>query len=155
KDESTTVLPHELRRRNSVSHTDTRADESVQLTADSRAFVNHGFTGLTTAAASLILVVLAAVATFLLTESWPAITNAGGTLAPQVSWIKPEEHESVIEIIGYLVFGTVLMATIALLTATPLPIGIALFISHYAPRQLAAGLGYLIDLLAALPSVVY
>jgi len=138
-----------------VSQTDTRADESVQLTADRRAFVNHGFTALTTAAASLILVVLAAVATFLLTESWPAITNASGTLAEKVSWIKPEAGESLIQIIGFLVFGTILIATIALLIATPLSIGIALFISHYAPRKLAAGLGYLIDLLAAIPSVVY
>ena len=56
---------------------------------------------------------------------------------------------------GYLVFGTVLISGIALLIATPLSIGIALFISHYAPRRLAAGLGYLIDLLAAIPSVVY
>ena len=37
----------------------------------------------------------------------------------------------------------------------PVAIGIALFISHYAPRRLAAGLGYVIDLLAAVPSVVY
>ena len=52
-------------------------------------------------------------------------------------------------------FGTVLAAAIALLLATPLAVGIALFISHYAPRRLAATLGYLIDLLAAVPSVVY
>ena len=44
---------------------------------------------------------------------------------------------------------------IALLIATPLSIGVALFISHYAPRRLAVPLGYLIDLLAAVPSVVY
>ena len=44
---------------------------------------------------------------------------------------------------------------VALLIAAPLSVGIALFISHYAPRRLAAGLGYLIDLLAAIPSVVY
>lgn len=138
-----------------MTKTDARAAERFQLTADRRALVNHSFTGLTVAAASLILIVLAAVATFLLTESWPAITDASGDLAERVSWIKPEAGESLIEIIGYLVFGTVLIATIALLIATPLSIGIALFISHYAPRKLAATLGYLIDLLAAIPSVVY
>ena len=45
--------------------------------------------------------------------------------------------------------------SLALLIATPLSIGIALFISHYAPRRLARTLGYVIDLLAAIPSVIY
>lgn len=44
---------------------------------------------------------------------------------------------------------------LALGIAVPLALGIALFISHYAPRRLAQGLGYVIDLLAAIPSVVY
>ncbi|WP_312717613.1 phosphate ABC transporter permease subunit PstC, partial [Mobilicoccus sp.] len=57
--------------------------------------------------------------------------------------------------IAPLLFGTVLSAVIALLIATPLAIGIALFITHYAPRRLAQALGYLVDLLAAVPSLVY
>src|SRR5690606_11359355 len=43
----------------------------------------------------------------------------------------------------------------ALLIATPIGIGVALFISHFAPRKVAGPLGYLIDLLAAIPSVIY
>ena len=39
--------------------------------------------------------------------------------------------------------------------AVPLSLGVALFISHYAPRRLAQGLGYIVDLLAAVPSVVF
>jgi phosphate transport system permease protein len=61
-------------------------------------------------------------------------------------------------IAGYiwpLTFGTVLAAMIALLIASPLSVGVALFISHYAPRRLVGPLGYLVDLLAAVPSVVY
>jgi phosphate transport system permease protein len=54
-----------------------------------------------------------------------------------------------------LVFGTVLAAVLALLLATPLGVAIALFISHYAPRRLAQGLGYLVDLLAAVPSIIF
>jgi phosphate transport system permease protein len=54
-----------------------------------------------------------------------------------------------------LVFGTLWAATLALIAAIPVSIGIALFISHYAPRRIAAPLGYLVDLLAAVPSVVY
>ena len=48
-----------------------------------------------------------------------------------------------------------LAAILALLFAVPVSLGIALFISHYAPRRLAQGLGYVVDLLAAIPSVVY
>ena len=57
--------------------------------------------------------------------------------------------------VGPLVFGTVWAAALALLMAVPLAIGIALFISHYAPRRLAQCLGYIVDLLAAVPSVVF
>jgi phosphate transport system permease protein len=54
-----------------------------------------------------------------------------------------------------IVIGTLIAAVIALVIATPIAIGVALFISHFAPRGLAAGLGYVVDLLAAIPSVVY
>jgi phosphate transport system permease protein len=53
------------------------------------------------------------------------------------------------------VFGTIWAAFLALVIATPLAVAVALFTSHYAPRSLAAPLGYFIDLLAAVPSVVY
>ncbi|MDK6230823.1 hypothetical protein QP123_11465, partial [Streptococcus agalactiae] len=53
------------------------------------------------------------------------------------------------------VFGTLLGSGMAMLMAVPVAIGIALFISHYAPKKLAQTLGYLVDLLAAIPSVIY
>jgi len=138
-----------------VTITEAPAVEDVPLSAHTESFANKGFAGLTVFSASLILVTLAAVATFLLTEAWPAITDTSGALAAKVDWIKPDDGQSLIQIIGFLVFGTVLISAMALLIATPLSIGIAVFISHFAPRRLAAGLGYLIDLLAAIPSVVY
>ncbi len=131
------------------------AEEAAPLTAKRESIADKVFAGLSGVSASLILVTLAAVATFLLVEAWPALTDTAGELASRVEWITPERGESLIQVIGFLVFGTVLISTIALLIATPLSVGIALFISHYAPRKLAAGLGYLIDLLAAIPSVVY
>lgn len=94
-----------------------------------------------------ILVVLAAVAIFLIVQSIPALTATPGEISPSGldlwQYILP------------LVFGTVWAAAIALAIAVPISIGIALFISHYAPRRLAQSLGYVIDLLAAVPSVVY
>jgi phosphate transport system permease protein len=110
------------------------------------------FAGLSTGAGALILVVLAAVAGFLLLEAWPAITAPAERLT-SISWI-PDDG-SLLTYVGPLIFGTLVAAVLALLLAVPVAIGIALFISHYAPRRLASALGYVVDLLAAIPSVVY
>jgi phosphate transport system permease protein len=101
----------------------------------------------------LILVVLAAVAAFLIAQAWPAISTDPVELADRIQWI--EEGQSLLGYVGPLVFGTILAALIALVIATPIAVGVALFISHYAPRRLATSFGYIIDLLAAIPSVVY
>jgi phosphate transport system permease protein len=57
--------------------------------------------------------------------------------------------------VGPFAFGTVYASIIALVVAVPIAVGIALFISHYAPRRVALALGYIVDLLAAVPSVVF
>ncbi len=104
------------------------------------------FAGLATGAGILILLVLAGVAAFLLAEGIPAIIAA------------PEDVPGGNGFIAFawpLLFGTLLAAVIALLVATPFAVAVALFISHYAPRRIAQTLGYLVDLLAAIPSLVY
>jgi phosphate transport system permease protein len=104
------------------------------------------FRTVSTGAGVAILVTLAGVAGFLLWQAWPAIAAA------------PEQvrgGKGLLFYIGPLAFGTLLAAVLALLIATPLSIGIALFISHYAPRRLATALGYLVDLLAAVPSIIF
>ena len=106
-----------------------------------------------TGAGALILVVLAAVALFLVLRAWPAMSTRASVLADEISWFPDDAN--LLQFVGPLVFGTLLAAAIALLIAMPVSIGISLFISHYAPRRLANGLGYVIDLLAAIPSVVY
>lgn len=128
---------------------------AAEFTTDKRDWGNSVFAGFSTGSAILILGILAAVATFLLLEASPAFTTSTADFADEVDWLGTEAGETLIEQIGYLVYGTVLISAVALLIATPLAIGIALFISHYAPRRLAATLGYMVDLLAAVPSVVY
>jgi phosphate transport system permease protein len=105
------------------------------------------FAGSSLAAGVVILAALAAVAVFLVAQSLPALlvdpSELKGSPASFWSFVAP------------LIFGTVWSAFLALLLALPLSLGIALFISHYAPRRIAQGLGYVIDLLAAVPSVVF
>ena len=112
---------------------------------------NKIFKGLSAGAGWFILLTLAAVAIFLVTRAMDAFTAPPEVLAEQ-SILR---GKSFWEYVPALLFGTVLASLMALVVAVPLAIGIGLFISHYAPRRLAQGLGYLVDLLAAIPSVVY
>jgi phosphate transport system permease protein len=102
------------------------------------------FGGISLGAGVLILVTLAAVALFLFVEAWPTFGADPG-----------EFNESFVSYVAPLLFGTIWAATLALLLALPLAVGVALFISHYAPKRVAVTLGYFIDLLAAIPSVVF
>nr|WP_274637425.1 phosphate ABC transporter permease subunit PstC [Microbacterium bovistercoris] len=120
----------------------TRPARRVKVRAGDRVFATT-----TIVAGSLILATLAAVAIFLVLQSIPALIAGPGVL--------PNDTSNFWQYVGPLAFGTVWAAFLALLFATPLSIGIALYITHYAPRRLSQTLGYVIDLLAAVPSVVF
>ena len=102
---------------------------------------NRIFTGLSFGAGTLIMVVLALVAAFLIREALPALTASRETLE-SVSFMR---DRGLWGYVAPLVFGTLLSSTIALGVAVPLSIGVALFISHFAPRRLAQALGYMVD----------
>lgn len=102
-------------------------------------------------AGTLILVLLAGVALFLLHDSLPALTASDEELA-EVGFMGGRSLG------GYvlpLVYGTLVSSVLALAVAVPLSVGVALFLTHYAPPRAARWLGYLVDLLAAVPSVVF
>jgi phosphate transport system permease protein len=113
---------------------------------DKRRLGDRLFAGTATAAGVAILAVLAGVALFLLIEAMPAITASSSELP---------DGKSLVDYIAPLAFGTVMAGTIAVIIAVPLAIAVALFISHIAPRRLAQPLSYVVDLLAAIPSIVY
>ena len=104
------------------------------------------FAAIARLAAFTILVALVAVFVFLAVEGWSGLTAVPAVYAPFTSFAS---------YIWPLVVSTLLASAIAVIVAVPFAIGIALFTSHYAPRRLAVVLAYLIDLLAAVPSVVF
>lgn len=104
------------------------------------------FRGSVTGAGGLIVVILAGVALFLVLKSIPALTAKAADLPG---------GQTFVHYVWPLVYGTLLSAVLALVVAVPFAVGIALFISHYAPPRLASALGYVTDLLAAVPSVVF
>ncbi len=104
------------------------------------------FRGLAQTAAVVILVTLAAVTIFLTARGIPGITASPDEVKHGTSFLN---------FVIPLIFGTLWAAALALVIATPIAVGVALFISHYAPRSFAGPIGYIIDLLAAVPSVVF
>ena len=120
--------------------TPARTDRPVRRLGD------RVFAGTSRGAGILILIILAGVAVFLVVQSGPAFTASPADLPG---------GKSVVAYVAPLLFGTALAAVLALGVATPLAVGVALFVTQYAPRRVAQGLGYVVDLLAAIPSIVY
>lgn len=134
-----------------MSHTATEPSKEDSLKGSrGGAAGDNVFSGLALAAGVLILLVLAFVAIFLVIESLPALWPE--VFAEQDSI---ESADNFWQYVWPLMAGTLIASIIAILLATPVAIGIALYISHYAPRSIATPVGYVIDLLAAIPSVVF
>jgi phosphate transport system permease protein len=100
-----------------------------------------------------LLVIMAAIAGFLAYRAGIAISKDDANFLTTSEW-NPAGDPPVFGI-AVLAFGTVVSSVIAMVIAVPVAIGIALFISHYAPRKLATPLAYVVDLLAAVPSIIY
>ena len=113
------------------------------------------FKGVAYGCGILILVVLAAVALFLLFRAWPLIGGDQKANSATISNFTGGKATNFWQYVGPLLFGTVLVSALALLISFFISVGIALFISHYAPKKLATVLSYVVDLLAAIPSVIY
>jgi len=103
------------------------------------------------AAAWLTLGLLAAIIGSLVVGAWPAIAEYG------VSFLWRSEWDPVQDRYGGLVmiYGTLMTSFIALIIAVPVSFGIALFLTEMSPQWLKRPLGTAIELLAAVPSIVY
>jgi len=122
------------------------------LTSPGRAGLSdRAFRVLSLGCGLLVLVILGLIAVAMTQKAWPAFTYDGLTFFTSTRWAPSAE------VFGSLpfVYGTVVTAVIALVLAVPLSIGIALFLSDVAPRRLRRAVSSLVDLLAAVPSVVY
>ncbi len=109
------------------------------------------FGGLAMGAGLLVVVVVALVGVFLLVQAIPAIGK------DQVNFLTARQWDAANHRFGIaqLLWTTVLSSIVALLVAVPFSVGIALFLTHYAPAWLSRIGAVLIDLLAAVPSIVY
>ncbi|MFC5771295.1 phosphate ABC transporter permease PstC [Thauera sinica] len=109
------------------------------------------FAGTARSFAILALVLLAGIIVALTYASWPSIQAFGIGFLFSTDWNPPMEK------FGALIpiYGTVVTSVIALLIAVPVSFGIALFLTELSPVWLRRPLGTAIELLAAIPSIVY
>jgi phosphate transport system permease protein len=111
------------------------------------------FRGLSVGTGVRVLALIVAIGAFLVVKALPAFRAAGLGFFTERAWF-PDASTPVFGVAA-LVWGTVVSSVLALVIAVPVAIGSALFVTELAPRRIGAWLGYALDLLAAVPSVVY
>jgi len=108
---------------------------------------------LTEAAAILVVLLVAAIAAFLVARAIPAFRLAGLHFLTERTWF-PDATPARFGIAA-LAFGTVVSSLGAVVLAVPVAVGSALFLTELAPPGFGRWVGYLVELLAGVPSVVY
>jgi phosphate transport system permease protein len=98
-----------------------------------------------------VLVLMAMIGTFLLIKAWPALREAKLSFLTETRWNPNGQQFG----IASLVLLTFEIAIVALVLAVPIAIGASLFLTEYCPRGLRRPLTSLVDLLAAVPSLIF
>lgn len=119
--------------------------------ADRHRWLDKGFQAVTTSFGMFVLVLLAGIIISLVIGSWDALSKFGFGFLTSTEW------NPVTEEFGALVpiYGTLVSSLIALLVAVPISFGIALFLTELAPYWLRRPVGTAVELLAAIPSIIY
>jgi phosphate transport system permease protein len=97
------------------------------------------------------LTLMGLIGVFLLNKAWPALYSLGLKFFTTSAWIPQSGKFGITAVL----LGTVIIAVVALVIAVPVATLAALFITEYAPRRVKRPITWLIDLLAAVPSLIY
>ena len=137
-----------------TGHSEMDAQPSGDLAASgSRRRGDRLFSGLSIGSGALVVALIAAIAVFLLAQAIPSLlANKGSFLTSRVWNVQAGALEFGI---ADLVWVTVMSSIVAMALAVPVAIGVALFLTQYAPKRLAKPFAAAVDLLAAVPSIVY
>jgi phosphate transport system permease protein len=144
-----------------VSAASHRAEGKAQALHQQRLrFADTAFRVIVAGTAAIVLLAFVATAFFLVRKSWPAFSHYGFfSFIDSTSWtpstaVETQAHPNPYGVLQF-VYGTVLTSVIAMLLAVPVAVGLALYITDVAPMHLRKPLAYVVDLFAAIPSVVY
>jgi len=117
----------------------------------SASWVDRIFKVITLLAASAVVALLFAIIIKLYTQSSFSIDKFGFSFITSTDWNPVTGEYGALPFI----FGTVVSSFIAILIAVPISVGVAIFLTEIAPRWLSTPIGFLVELLAAIPSVIY
>jgi len=109
------------------------------------------FRGIARGGGGAVLAITSLIGVYLAYRAFPALRRAGASFVTTQAWQPDANRFGIAAVLS----GTLLIALVAICFAVPLAIGTALYISEYAPRRIQRGLIGLVDLMAAVPSVVY
>lgn len=116
-----------------------------------RGLPDRVFRGILRGGGGLVLAIMLLVGGFLTYRAWQALSVAKWDFVTTEAWEPEGGHFG----IAAVLVGTVLIAMVAIVFAVPLALGTALYISEYAPPRIRQTLISVVDLMAAVPSVVY
>lgn len=111
------------------------------------------FGGAATGAGILVMALVTLVGVFLLAQAVPSLLKNEANFLTSTQWVAAGDHPRFG--IARMLWVTVVSSVIAMAIAVPLGVCVALFITQYAPRWLAGPAASLVELLAAVPSIVY
>ncbi len=120
-------------------------------------FTDKLFRGIVTGGGLISLVLLGLIGFFLIYNGFEAIRNAGLGFLTGFDWVDavPENEQLASYGIGAMLYGTIVTGILALLMGVPIAVGTALFLSYYAPEWLKKPMVVVVDVMAAIPSIVY
>ena len=131
-------------------------DGKKPLTGDRASTGRRGdrlFGGAATLSGVVVIAMVSLIGTFLVVQAIPALTNNSASFFTSRVW-EPGGDQPAFGIVEFL-WTTVMASIIAMTLAVPLGVGVALFLTQYAPLRMRGPAAALVDLLAAVPSIVY
>jgi phosphate transport system permease protein len=122
-----------------------------ELAASGALSADRWFVAATAGLAGLAVLTFAALVALLIAYAAPSLLRFGLSFLTTTVW------DPVFERFGaaHFIYGTLVTSAVALLIATPLGVGAALFVAEYAPRWLGDPVSFLVELLAVIPSIIY
>ena len=120
-------------------------------------FTDKVFRAVVTTGGMISLILLGLIGFFLIYNGFEAIRNAGLAFLTGFEWVDaiPEENQLASYGIGAMLYGTIVVGIIAMFFGVPIAVGTALFLSYYAPEWFKKPMVIVVDVMAAIPSIVY
>lgn len=128
-----------------------RAEQAPSSRIGSVGPIDQVFQAIVTGLGGLVIVVLAGLVALLVIDSLPSIERYGAGFIVTSTWDPVKEEFGA----WPYVYGTIFSSALALLISTPIAVGAALFLAEYAPPWLRGPVSFLVELLAAIPSIIY